>query len=149
MKDKYWENCPYFESQECPQPEAISRVYLLPQLLDPSMIEATKELCRTCGKYLDEKRKHPRVKRPFQIILRKGKETAIKGDILNISKGGALIKLQGWDDFEKNEKVALEIYPPHAVSEKMSTSKLKVIGLISRIEDQKQQLAIIFLKETD
>jgi hypothetical protein len=149
MKDEYWENCPYSESRQCPQPDAIARAYLIPQLLNPSEIEATKKLCRTCGKYLNEKRKHPRVKRPFQINLQKSNGKTIEGYVANISEGGALIKLQDWADFEKNEGVILEIYPSHGASEKVSTSRIKVSGMIKRIEDEKDQLAIIFVKEID
>ena len=146
MEDEYWEYCPYSGSQECPQPDSIARVYLLPQLLDSLQIEATKELCRTCGKYLDEKRKYPRVERPLKIMLHKGGIKACEGDILNISEGGALIRLQEWGDFDKDEKVTLEILPPHSASGKGSNSKLMVLGRIKRIENHKQQLAIVFLQ---
>ena len=149
MKDEYWENCPYSESRQCPEPDAIVRAYLIPQLLDPSEIEVIKKLCRTCGKYLNEKRKHPRVIRPFQINLQKGNGKTIEGDVVNISEGGALIKLQNWADFEKNEKVILEIYPSHGASETVSTSRIKVSGMIGRIEDKEDQLVIIFVKEID
>ena len=147
MKNEYWENCSYFENGECPQAEAVSRAYLIPQLLDPSEMGVIKKLCRTCGKYLNEKRKHPRVQRPFQINLQKGEGETIEGDIVNISEGGALIKLQSWADFHKNEEVILEIYPSRGASETVSTSRIRVSGVIGRIEDEKGQLAVIFSKE--
>ena len=149
MKDEYWEDCSCFENGQCPQPDAVARAYLIPQLLDPSEIGVIKKLCRTCGKYLNEKRKHPRVKRSFQINLQKGNGKTIEGDVVNISEGGALIKLQNWADFEENEEVILEIYPSHGASETVSTSRIKVSGMIRRIEDEKDQLAVIFVKEID
>jgi hypothetical protein len=147
MKDEYWEDCPYSESSLCPQPDAVARAYLIPQLLDPSEIESTKKLCRTCGKYLDEKRKHPRVKGPFRIIFYNSTGKTIKGDVVNISEGGALIKLHNRADFDKNEEVILEIYPSRGTSEAVSTSRIKVVGMIKRIADEKDQLAVIFVKE--
>ncbi len=66
---EYLENCRYYEIGDCPQPEAIDRVFLIPQLLDPSEIEAAKQICQDCGKYLDQKRKYPRIRRPLQIII--------------------------------------------------------------------------------
>jgi len=149
MGDEYWENCPYAESDECPQSEAIVRAYLIPQLLDPADIDSAKQTCRSCGKYLDQKRKYPRMKRPFQIVLIKDRQTAIKGNIVDLSEGGALIQLQKWADFEKDEKVLLTIYPSHPTSDKSSHELTKVSGLIKRIEAKRQQLAIIFLSGAD
>jgi len=105
MGDEYWVHCPYAQSDECPQSDAIVRVYLFPQLLDPADIDSIKQTCKTCGKYLDQKRKHPRIKRPLQIVLIKERQTAIKGNIVDVSEGGALIQLQTWADFKKDEKV--------------------------------------------
>jgi hypothetical protein len=149
MKNEYWKNCSYFENGQCPQPEAITKAYLIPQLLNPAEIGVIKKLCRTCSKYLNEKRKHPRVQRLFQINLRKGNGKTIEGDIVNISEGGALIKLQNWADLDRNEAVILEIYPSHGASETVSTSRIKVSGMIGRIEDEKDQIAVIFVEEID
>ena len=149
MENRYWENCPHYQRGDCPQPEAIDRVFLIPQLLHPSEIEATKQICQDCGKYLDQKRKYPRIKRPLQIILRRGQKTAIEGDIVDISEGGALIRLHHWADFYKGEEVVLEIYPSDVASEKTSTSVLKLSAQVKRIDTERKQLAIIFLGKID
>ena len=149
MANNYWDKCSYYESGKCPQPEAIDRAFLIPQLLDTSEVEAIAQVCLTCGKYLDQKRKHPRIKRPLQIILLRGRKTALEGDVVNISKGGVLVKLQNWVDFDENEKMVLEIYPSQIVGKKTSTSAFKVSAQVKRIEAQKKQLAIIFLSEID
>jgi len=145
MGDEYWVHCPYAQSDECPQSDAIVRVYLFPQLLDPADIDSIKQTCKTCGKYLDQKRKHPRIKRPLQIVLIKERQTAIKGNIVDVSEGGALIQLQTWADFKKDEKVLLEIYASLRTSDKSPHELTKVSGLIKRIEVERQQLAIVFL----
>ena len=147
MENRYWGNCPYYENGDCPQPETIDRVFLFPQLLDPSEIEATKQICQDCGKYLDQKRKYPRIKRPLQIILRRGQKTVIEGDIVDISEGGALIRLHHWADFYKDEEVVLEIYPSHVDSKKVSSSALKLAALVKRIDTERKRLAIIFLSK--
>jgi hypothetical protein len=149
MGDEYWVHCPYAESDECPQFDAIARVYLIPQLLDPADIDSIKQTCKTCGKYLDQKRKYPRIKRLFQIVLIKERQTAIKGNIVDVSEGGALIQLQTWADFKKDEKVLLEIYPSRRTSDKSSHELTRVSGLIKRIEAERQQLAIVFLSGED
>ena len=149
MENRYWENCSHYQRGDCPQPEAIDRVFLIPQLLHPYEIEATKQICQDCGKYLDQKRKYSRIKRPLQIILRRGQKTAIEGDIVDISEGGALIRLHHWADFYKGEEVVLEIYPSDVASEKTSTSVLKLSAQVKRIDTERKQLAIIFLGKID
>ena len=94
---------------------------------------------------MDQKRKYPRIKRPLQIVLIKEHQKAIKGNIVDLSEGGALIQLQKWADFKKDEKVVLEISPTPQALDKSSHESTKVSGLIKRIEADRQQLAIVFL----
>jgi len=145
MSNEYWVHCPYAESDECPQSDSIARAYLIPQLLDPADIDSIKQTCKACGKYLDQKRKYPRIKRPLQVVLIKKEQTAIIGNIVDLSEGGALIQLQQWADFKKDEKVVLEISPTPQALDKSSHESTKVSGLIKRIEADRQQLAIVFL----
>ena len=112
MGDEYWEDCPYAQSDECPQSDAIVRVYLIPQLLDPADIESIKQTCKTCGKYLDQKRKHPRIKKPLQIFLVKERQTAIKGNIVDISEGGASSSLRHGLTLKKMKKFSWRFIPP-------------------------------------
>ena len=147
MENNYWENCSYYEGGKCPQPETIDRALLIPQLLDASEIEAIKQICRTCGKYLDQRRKHPRITRPLQIILLRGRKTALEGDVVNISQSGVLVKLQNWVDFDENETVVLKIYPYRVAAEKNSTATLKISAQVKRIDAEKKELAMIFLSE--
>jgi hypothetical protein len=149
MGDEYWVNCPYSDSNECPQFDAIVRVSLIPQLLAPTDIDSIKHTCKTCGKYLDQKRKYPRIKRPLKIVLTKEGQAAIKGNIVDLSDGGALIQLQTWADFKKDEKVLLEIYSSHPASDNSSHESTKVSGLIKRIKSEKRQLAIAFLSAAE
>ena len=150
MDDKILENCPYLDSGQCPQPNAVGRAYLVPQLLDRAEIEATKKVCRTCGRYLDDKRKHSRLEKPLRVIVLKGENTTVKGEIVDIGKGGALIRLKSWLAFEKEEEVGLRIYhSPHEAGEKMVSNLVRTMGLVKRIEPQKKQVAIVFLEELD
>jgi hypothetical protein len=149
MRKEYWLRCPYFDNGQCPQPESVIRAYLVPQLLNQSEIEPIRKRCRTCGKYLDEKRKYLRVAKPLHIILRKGDNATFKGHLVNISEGGALIKLQDWTDFDKDEEVVLEMYRFHGASDNTSISKKEVSGVVSRIGDERHQLAVLFIKDSN
>jgi hypothetical protein len=145
MGDEYWVNCPYAESDECSQSDAIVRVYLIPQLLNPADIDSTRQTCKTCGKYLHQKREYPRIQRPLQFVPVKEGQTAINGNIVDLSEGGALIQLQKWADFKKDEKVLLEIHPSRPTSNKSYNESTRVSGLLKSIEAERQQLAIVFL----
>jgi hypothetical protein len=147
MEDNYWEKCPYYESSDCPRSETIDRAYLIPQLLDTSEIEVIGQICRECGKYLDDKRKYPRISRPFRIALSQGHKTAIEGHIVNISDGGALIELRSWAELGENERVVLNIYPSQPVSDKRPASVLKLSAQVKRVDTERKQLAVFFLSE--
>ena len=149
MDDNILENCPHADSGQCPQPDAVARAYLIPQLVERSEVEATKQLCRTCGKYLEEKRAYPRVRRSLPAILSQGKKTAVKGEIVNISEGGALVKLNNWADFDENQKVTLEVYSSHAASGNGVGSGMEFTGEIKRVDGKERQVAIAFLKDFD
>jgi hypothetical protein len=144
MDENILENCPHADSGQCTQPDAVARAYLIPQLVERSEVEATKQICRTCGKYLGEKREYPRVRRPLSIILSQGKKAAIEGEIVNISEGGALVKLKNWADFDEEQKITLEVYFSHAASGKGVGSKMEFTGKIIRVDDQERQVAIAF-----
>ena len=147
MEDNYWEKCPYYESSDCPKSETVDRAHLIPQLLNVSELETTRQICRECGKYLDDKRQYPRIRRPLQIALFQVHKTPIEGNIVNISDGGALIELKSWADLGENEKVVLNIYPSHPVSDKSPASVLKLSAQVKRVDTERKQLAVTFLSE--
>jgi len=149
MENEHWDRCPFHASGECPQQLAIDRIALIPHLVPPLETEAARTVCEKCGQRLGEKRKHVRTKRPLQVALSKGDLPPIQGDIINISRGGALLKVRDWIRFTPGEKVRLEIYPPHLSLSKTPTKGIRLLGLIKRVEAQEQTLAIAFVEEND
>ena len=147
MQQHPWEECHYHKSGSCLQQSAIDRVHLIPQLLDPVDLEAAKATCQSCAKYLDEKRKHFRLERPLQITLIKEDGTATEGSIVNLSEGGALVKLENCANLYKGERVDLEIYPSHKRKQQVPSNKIRVSSLIKRLETEKNRLVAIFLNE--
>ena len=149
MENEHWDRCPFHASGECPQQLAIDRIALIPHLVPPLETEAARTVCEKCGQRLGEKRKHVRTKRPLQVALSKGDLPPIQGDIINISLGGALLKVRDWGRFTAGEKVRLTIYPPHSSSSKTPTWGIRLLGLIKRVEAKEGKLAIEFLEEND
>jgi hypothetical protein len=120
---------------------------LIPELLAPSEIEAARTVCEKCGRRLGEKRKHLRTKRPIKVILSKGDLPPIQGEITNISHGGAFLKLREWVPFTVGEKVRLQIHPLH--SSKTPAEAIRLLGLITRVEAEKRELALAFPEESE
>jgi hypothetical protein len=102
-----------------------------------------------CGKRLGEKRRDARTKRPLQFALSKGDLPPIQGDIINVSRGGALLKVKDWIRFTPGEKVRLEIHSAHLSVSKTPTQGIRLLGLITRVEAKEQTLAIAFVEEND
>jgi PilZ domain len=149
MGKEHWDGCSFHATRQCPQQLAIDRISLIPQLVPPLEIEGARTVCEKCGQRLGEKRKHVRTKRPLEVTLSKGDLPQIQGDIINISRGGALLKLRDWSRFTAGEKVRLTIYPPHSSSSKTPTWGIRLLGLIKRVEAKERKLAIEFLEGND
>jgi hypothetical protein len=149
MEKEHWAGCPFHATGDCPQQLSIDRVSLLPHLVPPLEIEAARAVCEKCGRRLGEKRKHARTKRPLHVTLSKGDLPPIQGDIINISRGGALVKVGDRVRFTVGERVRLEIHSRHLTVTKTPTEGIRLLGLIKRVEAKEQTLAIAFVEEND
>lgn len=142
---KWWEKCYGSAGGQCPERSVLERVYLIPHLLDPMEIETIKQACENCTKR--NQRYHTRVSRPLRVVLIKGHGTPVEGDIVDISQGGACIKLKKRIAFARDEKLTLEIYHSEVNSEQKRTRITKVSALVRRTEPEKEKLAVSFLEE--
>ena len=148
MKELAWEKCQYYSSGHCPQHQVIDKAYLIPQLLDPSQIQDAKEICANCEKYLGEKRKYRRIKRPFKVLVTNQEpKKRIEGTIINISMNGALVRLNKWIEFNKDDIIKLQLYTKNKNRNKTKVDIINVYGTIQRLVQEKQELVIIFLHE--
>ncbi len=69
----------------------------------------------------------------------------MQAKILDVSEGGALLKLDGWVHFEQNEKATLEIHSALVNPNESSGPPIKVVGRVKRVEPEKSRLAMAFL----
>ena len=148
MKEPVWERCHYFCSGQCPEQPTIDKAYLIPQLLKPSQIKAATDTCNQCEYYHEEKRKYRRVTRSFKVVLsNREPRKNTKGTVVDVSINGALIKLDNWANFNKNETVNLQLYADDIVIDKERTNVINVCGRIKRVTKEKHELAIVFVKD--
>jgi hypothetical protein len=149
MGKNYWEACPFHESGRCPQQATVNRMLVVPQFLSATEIETATTTCETCEKRLGDKRRHRRVRRPLTGVLLTGEEVPTEVDILDLSDGGALIRLKDRLRLREGEKVRLVMYFPRETESRSSFELVRVGGLITRNEPAKWELAIAFLAEAD
>jgi hypothetical protein len=147
MDTEHWDKCPFHATGDCPQQLAIDRISLIPNLVRPLEIDAARAVCQKCGRRLGEKRKHARTKRPLRATLSKGDLPPIQGDIINISRGGALLKVRDCLRFAPGERLRLEIHSPHSAVTRTPTEGIRLLGVVKRVEAKEQTLAVAFVEE--
>ena len=147
MKEPVWERCHYYCSGQCPEQSTMDKAYLIPQLLKSSQLKAAADTCDQCEYYREEKRKYRRVTRPFKVVVSNKKPRKnTQGIIVDVSKDGALIKLDNWTNFNKDETVNLQFYTNDMDVDKEKPNVINVSGRIKRVTKEKRELAIMFVK---
>jgi hypothetical protein len=126
----------------------MDQAYLIPQLLKPSQLKAATDTCDQCEYYHEEKRKYRRVTRSFKVVVsNKEPRKNTQGTIVDVSINGALIKLDNWINFNKDETVNLQLYANDIVVDEKKTNVINVCGRIKRVRKEKHELAIVFVKD--
>ena len=126
----------------------MDKAYLIPQLLKPSQIKAATDTCDRCDYYHEEKRKYRRVTRSFKVVVsNKEPRKSTQGTIVDVSINGALIKLDNWTHFNKDETVNLQLYANDIVVDEEKANVINVCGRIKRVTKKKRELAIMFVKQ--
>ena len=146
MADSPHRICHYFFTEECPYQLAITKAILIPQLLDQRELERTAKLCETCEKCRGERRTSLRTKRALKVTLNNGDIGGIEGTIVDISSTGALIGLEDPFDLRVGEKVKVNIYSESS-GKKTKQALINQRCVIRRIQEQDQQVAVMFLSE--
>ena len=148
MKKPTWEKCHYYYTRRCPEHETIDKVYLIPQLLEPSAIKAANATCDRCEIYHQEKRKYRRIARPLRVVVSNKKpKRQIQGTVVDVSIKGVLIKLDNWVHFNKEEMINLKLYYSKVTSDKEEINIVKVSGQIKRVAKEQRELAVVFVED--
>ena len=150
MEQPIYEKCQYLRTGQCPYKSTIERALLIPQLLHLTQIIDAKRLCEKCGQILVKRRKTVRVQRPLQVVITRGdQEEIFHGTILNISSGGALVKLDNLPNFHVDEIFRLKIRSSGRVSDKSNIDGISVDGAVKRLDTDKNEIAIFFVEESN
>jgi hypothetical protein len=81
------------------------------------------------------------------VVTNQELKERIEGTIVDASINGALVKLNKWINFNKDEIVKLQLYTEDKNQNKAKADIINIYGTIKRLVKEKQELVIIFLKE--
>ena len=94
-----------------------------------------------------DKRKHIRLQKHFRAKLSKeGAPDSIEGNTENVSQGGAFIKTKDWQSFKPNDKTTITVFLPPFFTGQDGTIGLQGSGIISRIDEENEGVAVEFLE---
>ena len=149
MEQPAYEKCHFLGSGQCPYKSTIERALLIPQLLTPTEIADAKRLCEKCEQIFVEKRKAVRVQRSLRVVItRLDQEETFHGTTLDVSSGGALVKLEDLPNFHTDEIFRFKIYSNSGTSDKSDIHAINVDGAVKRLIESKNEIAFVFIKES-
>jgi hypothetical protein len=140
MKGHPWETCQYYPDRCCPNRTLIDKAYLIPQLLPSSEVAAIRTKCATCELSGKNRRKHRRVARHVDVsILDEGSRREVRGATINLSKLGALIKVENGRVFRVNQRVRLRLFDKDGYCESRR-------AIITRLESAQSAVSVRLLR---
>lgn len=100
------------------------------------------------GRYPRERRRHPRTAACYKVRIVTEHAKIIDGNTVNISDGGALIKLEEWCDFSANDLIGISIAKRDEKSQKKSFETITTLGVMRRTEEAPRRIAVMFVEDT-
>jgi hypothetical protein len=95
-----------------------------------------------------ERRKDTRTLNNFRTKIRLTRiSEEVDGVTLDLSQGGAFVTNASWLDFRKNEQAEMRLFLPPEFTGQEDTLTLTGPAMIKRVEQERQGVAVKFLKE--
>ena len=95
-----------------------------------------------------ERRKYTRTLNNFRTKIRlTSTSKEVDGVTRDLSQGGAFITTASWLDFRKNEQAEMRLFLPPEFTGQRDTLTLTGPAVITRVEQDRQGVAVKFLKE--
>jgi c-di-GMP-binding flagellar brake protein YcgR len=140
MKGHSWQTCHWYPDGCCPNRTLIDKAYLIAQLLSRSELSAIKAKCATCELRHRNRRKYRRVARQLDVaILDEGSRREVRGATLNLSKLGALVKVENGACFQVNQRVRLRLSDKDGYCESRR-------AIITRLESAQSAVSVRLLR---
>jgi hypothetical protein len=130
------------------QSEDADRERFAPRRVSSLERQSPGEASSNPGRCPNERRRHPRTVACYKVRIVTDYAKVIDGNTVNISDGGALIKLQEWCDFSENDLIGISIAKRDEKSQEKSLETVTSLGVIRRTDEESHRIAVMFAEDT-
>jgi len=100
---------------------------------------------------IGDKRRHTRLRKNFKVMLYKGAPGALyallEGNTLDLSQGGAFIKIEDYHSFKPNESMELTFILPSDFTGQDTAIGLQGSAIVKRVDRLREGIAVEFVDE--
>ncbi len=94
-----------------------------------------------------DRRKYPRLRKSFEVQLAKvGLDRSFKGTSVDLSQGGAFIKVDKWRSFRAKDPAKIAFLLPPEFTGQEKTIRLKGRAVIARVDHKNRGIAVEFTR---
>ena len=94
-----------------------------------------------------DRRKYPRLRQSFQVhLFRDGIGDALEGTSINVSQGGAFIKIKQWRSFRLSDQTIVAFSLPAEYTGQSKNILLKGGAVITRVDQENKGIGVEFTR---
>ena len=94
-----------------------------------------------------DRRKYPRLRQSFQVhLFRGGLGHALEGTSVNVSQGGAFIKIKQWRSFRVSDQAIVAFSLPAEYTGQNKNIRLQGGAVISRVDQKNKEIGVEFTR---
>ena len=94
-----------------------------------------------------DRRRYPRLRQSFQVhLFRDGLGQALEGTSINVSQGGAFIKIKQWRSFRVSDQAMLAFSLPAEYTGQSKNIRLQGGAVITRVDQKNEGIGVEFIK---
>ena len=94
-----------------------------------------------------DRRKYPRLRQNFQVHLFKGEfGQALEGTSINVSQGGAFIKIKEWRSFQVSDQAIVAFSLPAEYTGQSKDIRLQGGAVITRVDQKNEGIGVEFTR---
>ena len=94
-----------------------------------------------------DRRQYPRLRQSFQVhLFRGGLGHALEGTSVNVSQGGAFIKMKQWRSFRVSDQAIVEFSLPAEYTGQNKNIRLQGGAVISRVDQKNKRIGVEFTR---
>ena len=94
-----------------------------------------------------DRRKYPRLRQSFQVhLFRGGLGHALEGTSINVSQGGAFIKMKQWRSFRVSDQAIVAFSLPAEYTGQSKNILLRGGAVITRVDQKNKEIGVEFTR---